>query len=237
VTEELDPEVLAKLLGLLAHDIRNPLSALQSNVGFVSSVLDGSDPDVKDALSDALASCQGLVDIVDNLEVLAHVLRGGGRLELAPVDLMLLLDDVVRRLGTAAKSHETRLELRRPDAPGAIAVHAQREMLMRAISNLVRNSIQHGGRAPVVITPSLAGGACSVRVEDQGSPVSAELAEQAFTAAGQLVSKSARGGRYGRGLGLFCARAAAEAAGATVRVAETPNGCAFELSLPLAPSA
>lgn len=233
--EELDREVLAKLLGLFAHDIRNPLSALQSNVGFVGGVLESPDPDVRDALSDAMASCQGLVDIVDNLEVLAHVLRGGGRLELGPLEIAPLLEEVVRRLAGAARSHDTKLELVSPLPE--VTVLSQREMLLRALSNLVRNAIQHGGRTPVVISSVTASSRCSVRVEDRGPPVSAELGEQVFSAPGQLVAKGARGGRYGRGLGLFCARAAAEAAGGAVRSVEAANGCAFELSLALAPTA
>jgi signal transduction histidine kinase len=235
VNEEIDGDMLAKLLGLFAHDIRNPLSALQSNVGFVGGVLESPDPDVRDALSDAMASCQGLVDIVDNLEVLAHVLRGGGCLALGPMEISPLLEEVTRRLAGAAKSHDTRLELAPP--PAGVTVLSQREMLLRALTNLVRNAIQHGGRTPVVISVITAGSGCRVRVEDRGPPVSDELAEQVFTASGQLVAKGARGGRYGRGLGLFCARAAAEAAGGSVRSAEATDGSAFELALALAPSA
>ncbi len=70
-----------------------------------------------------------------------------------------------------------------------------------------------------------------VLVEDRGAPVSSEFSEQAFTAEGQLLAKGLVGARYSRGLGLFAARLAAEAAGAQVRAVPRPGtpGNAFEL--------
>ncbi|MDF3070523.1 MAG: hypothetical protein K0R38_6124 [Polyangiaceae bacterium] len=41
--EELSSELVSALLGLFAHDLRNPLSALHSNVSFLGSVVGSAD--------------------------------------------------------------------------------------------------------------------------------------------------------------------------------------------------
>ena len=146
MTEPIAPDVLAALLGLVAHDLRNPLSALHSNVSFLKSMLPAEDQDAIEALSDCHASCQSLVEIIDNLEILAHDLRSAGRLDAVPVPMRALVEEVVRRLEPVARSHETRIALGDAGPLPAVTACAHREMLARALSNLVQNSIQHGGR-------------------------------------------------------------------------------------------
>ena len=50
--EELSPELVSALLGLFAHDLRNPLSALHSNVSFLGSVVGPQDTEAREALDD-----------------------------------------------------------------------------------------------------------------------------------------------------------------------------------------
>ena len=51
------PEHLPELMAILAHDMRNPLSALLTNIHFVQSVARGSTLEVDEALSDSALSC------------------------------------------------------------------------------------------------------------------------------------------------------------------------------------
>jgi signal transduction histidine kinase len=95
---------------------------------------------------------------------------------------------------------------------------ANRDMLLRSLSNLIRNAIQHAGESGQVRVRALRAGAeLVVAVTDSGLPLSRDVGEQAFTAEGQLSTKNVSGGRYSRGLGLYAARIAAGVAGATVR--------------------
>ncbi|HMJ13054.1 MAG TPA: HAMP domain-containing sensor histidine kinase [Polyangiaceae bacterium] len=233
--DDLEPEIIGELLGLLAHDLRNPLSALHSNVGFLGSALEGMDPEMQEALSDTLVSCDGLAHIIDNMEVLALALSGRSALPATRFDLRPLLSEAVARNQALARSHDVELVL---DSELATPAHVQshRDMLARAIGNLVRNSIQHASGGPSVhVSLQSSGSDYVVRVEDGGMPLSEQLRTEGFTARGQLVAKSARGGRYSRGLGLFSARVSAEAAGAKVRAAtDSPDSNLFELVLPRA---
>jgi hypothetical protein len=45
--------LMARLLGLLAHDLRNPALPLQSNVNFIGGAAFGADPEIREAVADA----------------------------------------------------------------------------------------------------------------------------------------------------------------------------------------
>lgn len=236
MAEALDARLLSELLGLLAHDLRNPLSALHSNVGFLNSVLRDIDNDTREALSDTLVSCDGLASIIDNLELLSQSLIGARGGATAPVNLHPIVAQGVRRSEALAKSHGMRLALGE-EQEGQLLVQSNREMLELAFGNLLRNAIQHGApSAPVCVRIERRGPEAVVRVEDAGQPVDPDLSDEVFSAAGQVRCKGMSSGRYGRGLGLFCARVAAAAAGARVAAVASPSasGNVFELVVGLA---
>jgi signal transduction histidine kinase len=112
-----------------------------------------------------------------------------------------------------------------------LRVIANRDMLQRSLSNLIRNAIQHAGETgKVTVQARREGTQVLVGVTDSGMALSPDMGEQAFTAEGQLSTKNISGGRYSRGLGLYAARIAADVAGATVR-GSTAGGARFDLCI------
>lgn len=229
----LESQLVGELLGLIAHDLRNPLSALHSNVSFLGSVFVDADDDAREALADVVVSCDGLLHIIENLDLLAYVLRGRRPLPAAPLGLAPLVAEVVARAGMAAKSHGVELVVDPALSSLGTRVLAHREMLTRALGNLLHNAIQHHGAAgPVRISAREEGARALVRITDEGVPLAEELRESGFSARGQIASKGTSGGRYGRGIGLYSAGVAAGAAGARVAWVEPESGGnGFELSL------
>jgi signal transduction histidine kinase len=226
-----DPSILGELLGLLAHDLRNPLSALHSNLGYVGSALSPSEVDAHEAVVDGLVSCDGLAHIIDNIDLLGQSLRSTEAPEPSMVDLSTIVEDVVGESRQMARSHGVVVELAPLPADRAMGRGA-REPLTRAFANLLRNSIQHSPASSVVhVALREVPGAWSVLVEDSGVPLPTNVRASAFTAPGQVGSKSVPHGRYSRGLGLFCAALSSAAAGATARAIDPPRGVghAFEL--------
>ncbi len=234
--DRLEPGLIGDLLGLIAHDLRNPLSALHSNVSFLDSVFVDADEDTREALADAIVSCDGLLHIIDNLDLLAHVLRGAQLMPSGPVPLASVVAEAASRVAGAATSHGVELVVDPGLESLATRVQAHRDMLGRALGNLLHNAIQHGGAAaPVRVSACEEDGRAYVRVVDGGTPLAEELRESGFSAVGQLSSKGLGAGRYGRGIGLYSARVAAHAASATVRWFQPDSGGnGFELSLAIA---
>jgi two-component system sensor histidine kinase KdpD len=222
--EELSSELVSALLGLFAHDLRNPLSALHSNVSFLGSVVSAADTEAHEALEDVAASSDALGHITDNLELFALALDGAKRREPLELPVRELLREASQKSRRFADSYRVRLEV---DAESGADLRclANRDMLLRALSNLIRNAIQHAGESgKVSVRASRIGGEVVVAVTDSGAPLSLDVGEQAFTAVGQLSTKNVSGGRYSRGLGLYAARIAAGIAGATVCRAATDEG-------------
>ena len=227
--DRVDPSTIGELLGLLAHDLRNPLSALHSNLGFLRSVLSASDQDARDAVDDGIVSCDGLAHIIDNIDLFGQSLRHAERGDSMLSDVNGLVADVVRSCQAMAQSHGVDVKVGEGIAE-RVPIDAPRDLLSNALSNLIRNSIQHsppGGTVRVSVRSS--GADVIVAVQDAGTTLTGEVASAAFTAAGQIASKSIPNGRYSRGLGLYCAALAAVAAGAKVRTAAQPHGNGFEL--------
>jgi signal transduction histidine kinase len=231
----VNPEILGALLGLVTHDLRNPLSALHSNAGFLLSALSSDDDETREAVEDMLASCDSLSHIIDNIELVALSLDARAARERTRLVLRDSVIEAANRSRLSAQSHRVRLDLE-ADAAGELRVTANRDMLLRALSNLLRNAVQHSSEGSrVVVRVEADSGKGLVRVEDSGVTLAPEHREQAFTPDGQLTSKGMIGGRYGRGLGLLCASIAAQLSGAEIGSVDPPSGHGnvFELRVPL----
>ena len=221
--EALSSELVSHLLGLFAHDLRNPLSALHSNVSFLGSVLGTGDNDAREALEDVAASSDALGHITDNLELFALALEGEKPREPQEFALRELVREAGQKSRRFAESYRVGLEVE-PDSAADLRGVANRDMLLRSLSNLVRNAIQHAGESGRVLVRARREGAeLVVSVTDSGAPLAQEVRDQAFTPEGQLSTKNVSGGRYSRGLGLYAARIAASIAGGKVRCGAGPE--------------
>jgi signal transduction histidine kinase len=232
-SDRLESDLIGGLLGLIVHDLRNPLSALHSNASFLQSVRDVTSPDAKEALEDVSASCEALGHIIDNVELLALSLRGERRFEQNSFSVRELIADALSRSKSLATSYSVRVEFT-PSPAADVRLATSREMLGRALGNLIKNGIQHSQDGIAVrVSAYVEGPRVVLLVEDGGAPVAADFHDKAFTAEGQVSAKGLVGARYSRGVGLFAARLAAEAAGAQVRAVPSPSGSgnAFELSV------
>jgi signal transduction histidine kinase len=227
--DELSPDLVSALLGLFAHDLRNPLSALHSNVSFLGSVVAATDTEAHEALEDVAASSDALGHITDNLELFALALDGAKPREPHEFPLRELLREAAQKSRRFAESYRVALEVD-TDSAGDLRGFANRDMTLRALSNLIRNAIQHAGETgKVSVRAARIEGGLVVGVNDSGAPLSHDMGEAAFTAEGQLSTKNVSGGRYSRGLGLYAARIAAGVAGARVRSGIA--GSRFELCI------
>lgn len=231
MTERPNLAVLGELLAMLAHDLRNPLSALESNLGFLESELEVKDPAVTEVIDDLRLSCDGLGRIIDSVDLLGRYLFDENPAERVVTPAASLLGAALEGSQAAARSHWVEIVAAPESLRSGARVRAGRDMLVRALRALVQNAIQHapqGTEVHVLLRESERD--IIFRVEDAGPGLEEEYLEEAFSAEGQLTAKRARGARYSKGLGLFCARMCADAAGATLRLASAEHGNAFELS-------
>jgi signal transduction histidine kinase len=166
VTSNIDSKMVGELLALVAHDLRNPLSALHSNLGFLKSIASNDDPDAAEAIEDGVVSCDGLSHIIDNLDLFGHALRGISAEGVCP-DLTQVARTVVARSERAAASHGLTIQWTEPDF-ARVAVTGGHDLLERAIANLVRNAIQHAPAGSAVrVSLRLSPSNAIVAIEDK----------------------------------------------------------------------
>jgi K+-sensing histidine kinase KdpD len=233
LAERLDSELLGHLLALVAHDLRNPLSALHSNIGYLAGLPQGADPESREALDDASLSCECLVVIIDNLDVVARHLIGKGAVPMMRFSAAAVVTEALSRCERIAASHRCKLALSQASASLAAQVKSNRDFMTRALVNLLLNSIQHAGGSTIDVDVNMGNrGEVTITVTDGGSPLGPEDRERSFLAAGQLAAKTNGNGRYGRGLGLFVAKLSAEAAGAKVAATTVGQKNRFSLVFP-----
>jgi K+-sensing histidine kinase KdpD len=232
---ECDPPVLGQMLELLAHDLRNPLSALHSNLGYLRTIAarETVPADVPDAIADGLVSCDGLAHIIDNVSQLAQLLRSAP-LPTSPPDLVeAFVSDALQRAAGVAKAYGAKVEVTTASEARGLRLSVGREPFSRALTNLVLNAIQCSPRrSPVAVVLERGGEQLHIRVHDMGAPLGHD---DPFGIVAQLATKTSSEGRYNRWLGLYIAAIAARAMGGSLQVVAPPPpfASAVCLALPL----
>jgi signal transduction histidine kinase len=231
---------IAEVLVLLAHDLKNPLAAILTNLGFVRGFVGeleggGEVDDAREAVSDAALACEALQRFVGNLELVARDLgaktrdasRPSGE-ELPPLDLAAIADEVLDRQRASAESRNLSLFL-----SGGGWARGDRDLAVRAVDNLVANALQHApARTRISVEVSTTDEEALITVIDQGLAVPERMREDAVTRSGQSRAKGVPEARYGRGLGLFAAAIAARAAGGRLVVGARDGKSTLALALP-----
>lgn len=231
MAERLDSELLGHLLALVAHDLRNPLSALHSNIGYLVGLEQCEDGETREALDDAGLSCECLVVIIDNIDVVARQLIGKSAVPLMRFSAGAIVAEALSRCERIAASHRCQFAFSPVGAVQAVQVKSNRDFLTRALVNLLLNSVQHAGGSTIEVELSVgAKGEVTIAITDSGSLLGPEERDRSFMASGQLIAKTNGNGRYSRGLGLYVARLAAEAAGAKVTASTQGQKNRFTLS-------
>jgi two-component system sensor histidine kinase HydH len=216
---------LAHLAAGLAHEIRNPLHAIQLNATVVEQYAGRAGDDkqtqaVADSLTTIKEEAQRLTDLLNNY---LGMVRPGS--EAGPVDLRELSRRVIQLVAYAARTSHVQIGLSGDEHPPLVIGEANR--LQQAILNLVLNAIQampDGGEL-TLHTDSYAD-MVRITVSDTGPGLSQELADQLFDT--RVTTKP-----DGSGLGLPLVRMIVEAHGGGVWYRSTPGeGAAFTLVLP-----
>lgn len=220
---------IARLVGGLAHEIKNPLSTIRLNMELLAEEFAESDsPRDKRSLKKILVverECQRLQDLLDNFLSFMKVRPlKRQRVELNQ-ELERLLDFF------APQAREARIEIVKYLDPNLPPVCIDPEALRGALLNLVLNAQQampEGGQ--LVVRSQMVDGRLCLDLIDTGVGMDAKTCEQIFNAF--FSTKSG-----GSGLGLPIARKIIEAHGGLISVESEPGrGTRIRILLPQADS-
>lgn len=203
---------------MLVHDLKGPLSNLIMLLGLLETA-ELEDEDLE-LLVEGKARCQGLMEMIADLLMVARL--ESGRVELEPTRFAVdeLVDEALRAIEVLAAQSGYRVEVESPDDDAVTAV-ADRRLLERVLQNLLTNALNYG-QSPIRLEAHVDGERLRLVVEDGGPGIPPDRVEKVFEMFGTLDR-----GR-GTGLGLAFVRLAIEAHGGSVRV----EGARFTVELP-----
>jgi signal transduction histidine kinase len=192
-----------------AHELRTPLAVVALRVEALE------DETAKQELRRGLGRLVHLVSQMLDIERLSL----SGR-ERSPVDLAAVARDVVADLAPTAIRSGYDLSLEAPDAP--VIVTGDAHAISRAITNLIGNSVAHGGRSGQISV--MVGADRTIDVVDEGPGVPEALQPRLFEPFSRGRSDS-----EGCGLGLHLTREIMRAHGGEVRLVPGQRGARFRL--------
>lgn len=228
---ELTARAREEVLGIVAHDLRNPLHLVGSSAQLLMEPT--LPPERRDAIyAISVRAVTRMNRLIGDLLDVARMETGRLQLDVRACDLNRLLREGLEPFHARAAEAGVALEV---VGGAAITVHADELRLLQLLDNLVGNALKFtppGGRIVVsdaVVSDATHGAQVRVAVSDTGPGISEEHRARLFDPFWQ-----ARGGdRRGIGLGLTIAKAIAEAHGGRLWVESTPGaGSTFQFALP-----
>jgi signal transduction histidine kinase len=217
-------------LGLLVHELREPLLTAHESLERLTQLAQSSDAEIRAAVARQGRSLTRITAVVQALRdlSLAHGLEES-RGSWTSVDVGMLVDEVGSRYQDLAAMQGLSFEsVVERDVP---AIHGHTELLTRAIANLVDNAVKYASPpGPVHLSFHRRGSLAVVEVADSGPGIALSDQTAIFPEFYRLPAARAAG-TPGTGLGLSVARRVAEAHGGRLSLESLLGvGSAFRLS-------
>ena len=186
-----------------SHELRTPLAMHKTELELALRYAKTPE-EMRAAMTSAIVEVDRLIELAEDLLVLARSADGKLALDLRRVGVADLLGDVRERF--SARMAETGRSLVIEPADG-LSVEGDRLRLEQALTNLVENAIEHGG-GEVIVRASETDGELAIHVEDRGPGFAPDFIGRAF----ERFSRGdpSRGGDS-TGLGLAIVEAIARA--------------------------
>jgi len=217
------------LVADVAHELRTPLSNVQ---GYLEAVKDGVLPPDEQTVDTIYQQVRHVVQLVDDLRLLALADAGAMRLDRQSTSIEDLLSQSAEAFGPAAETKGVSLMIQ---PSGQLPpVSADRTRIAQVLSNLLDNAIFHSPPGEVVtINAREIDHTVRVCVEDAGPGISPSDQELLFDRFYRTDSSRARS-TGGTGLGLTIAKQLVEAHGGIIGVDSKLNeGSRFFFELPV----
>ncbi|MBA2675851.1 sensor histidine kinase [Ramlibacter sp.] len=215
-----------QMVGIVSHDLRNPLSAIQMGAYLLGrGTLTDQQRTVVGRIDNSAKRAQRLIG--DLLDFTQARLGSGLSVRRMPIDLHAVVADAVAELALTAKGRPVE-HVRIGSGP----CEADPDRLVQLLGNLVGNACTYGapGRT-ITVTSTVGPEYCALAVHNHGTPIPPALQSTLFEPMVRGNNMS-QGGR-GVGLGLYIVREIARAHRGRVELASAAEeGTTFSVFFP-----
>jgi PAS domain S-box-containing protein len=222
--------ILGELSGALAHELKQPLTAILSNAQAARRLLacDPLDlPELRDAVEEIVVADKRAGEVIQRLRTLLR--KGDAHLQ--PLDINLVVAESLELAHGDLVFHHVTVE--RALSPALPSVHGDRVQLQQVLLNLIMNACEAMGgvararRVLTVATVLTDDQTIAIRVSDTAGGLPLELQGRLFE---PFVSTK----KHGLGLGLSISRTIVAAHGGQLWSENNASpGATFHVSLPL----
>ncbi len=213
-------EMKSDFVSLASHQLKTPVAQIK---GYVANMLDGLTGFINDKqreyLNDMLDVANKNSKLIDDLLNVSRIERGLLKVNIAPLKLDELLNDVVSPLRDVAKKKGVILKENLPKKP--IEIIGDQVKTREAIRNIIDNAIKftEAGKSVSVDFRETSDGAI-VTIADEGAGIDPNVQQELFEK-NRIWSGKVKAS--GAGLGLFLSKQFIELTGGTIRF-ETVQG-------------
>jgi two-component system, OmpR family, sensor histidine kinase CpxA len=216
-----------RFLGDTAHELCSPIARMQVATGILERSAEGM---VRETVSDLREDLEQMSKLVNDVLSFSKAGLLGRDVKLAPIKAADVVRAALEReLGQSGQSVQLM-----NNVPSDIEVLGDRDLLERAFSNVIRNSIRYAGSAgPITLTGSCNHDKSIIRISDCGPGLPESEIDRIFDPFYRLErSRSSESG--GVGLGLAIVKSSVEACGGSVTCRNLPQrGLEVEIRLSL----
>lgn len=223
-----------QFLGVLAHELRNPMTPIANSVYILKNAEPGSDSAAR-ARAVIERQVTHLVRLIDDLLDVTRISEGKIQVQRQPLDLVEIAGACVEDLSAAFAERGIDVVADLPDEP--VEVNGDRTRLSQVLGNLLNNSIKFSaeGRVTLQLRVDHKNREAVLRVRDDGIGMEPSLLPKLFQPFSQGATGLARV-NGGLGLGLALVRALVTLHDGEVAAhSDGPGrGAEFTVRLPLA---
>ncbi len=247
----------------MAHELKTPLANIRAHLSaLLAKDLHWSVEEQQDFLQTADEQVERLVGMINRVLNASRVEAGVLRLQLEPIFLPELLEDLQDRLEALIASSHRQLQIQYPPQLLTVAVLADYELIISVLTNLLSNAFRYAPEGDRVLLEAelvfdtqasdlRQPTSVTVRVSDRGPGMTQEQQKALFTRFNTFTAMGASAvdppgephtGRRRRtarwspatGLGLYISRGIIEAHNSTLTLKSSPgNGASFAFTLPV----
>lgn len=225
-TSEERADLQQQFIAVLGHDLRNPLSAVQTAAKMLLRM--GLEPRAENLAGVIDRSVERMTGLIDNVMDFARMRLGGG-LPVArreAVNLQATLEHVVNELRTAQTHRHIESDVQLTGA-----VYCDPARIGQLLSNLVSNALTHGDPQSPVRVRARNDAGLVLSVSNRGKPIQAETLKRLFL---PFVRGADQSSSQGLGLGLYIASEIARAHGGTLDATSNETETRFTFRMPKA---
>lgn len=220
-----------KIISIIAHDVRGPVSSLKTMVELTKakSLTESETAELMEMLDKQL---DGTLDMLTNLVDWGSMLLKKGKLSIDKVSVSDVVAKIFKNYAPFAALKKNKLASLVSES---CTVMADENTLRFVLRNIISNANKFTSEGTITINAlSQPGGKVTIVISDSGCGMSQEIIQQLFNPA-KRHSREGTNKERGSGLGLILAKEFTEAMNATIDVVSEPNkGTSFSVTLPIA---